>query len=77
MLVKKLHEDYLPAHTARFERRAASNGAQEGWIHGDKVINVTHSRSLTCSTTIILPNFFLFCSSPMQTLLPTCYLTTL
>ncbi|XP_064383128.1 hematopoietic prostaglandin D synthase-like [Halichondria panicea] len=33
--VKELHEDYLPEHIERFEKRAAANGA--GWIWGDKM----------------------------------------
>ena len=41
VMVKKLHEDYLPDMINRFERRAAANNAPEGWIWGEKVSIVT------------------------------------
>lgn len=36
-MVKKLNEEYLPDHIAKFECRAAANSAEEGWIFGNKV----------------------------------------
>ncbi len=41
--VKELHEDYLPEHIGRFEKRAAANGT--GWIWGDKVCTRMHTMS--------------------------------
>ena len=36
-MVKKLHEEYLPAIMEKFERRAKANNTKEGWIFGNKV----------------------------------------
>jgi len=38
--VKELYEDYLPDLLGRFDRRAATNNAPEGWIWGSKVVGV-------------------------------------
>lgn len=37
VLVKKLHEEYLPSHIAKFEHRAKQNNNKDGWIFGQKV----------------------------------------
>ena len=37
-MVKELYENYLPDLLGRFERRAATNNAPEGWIWGSKVV---------------------------------------
>jgi len=37
-MVKELYEDYLPDLLGRFDRRAATNNAPEGWIWGSKVV---------------------------------------
>lgn len=38
---KKLHENYLPEHMARFEKKAAANSKQGGWVWGEKVRKLT------------------------------------
>lgn len=49
-MVKQLYEDYLPDLLGRFERRAATNNAPEGWIWGNKVVGgrdgIVHRKSI-------------------------------